>query len=54
MFLPTQFVLLGIAIFFLSLYRIDRGAHQDNLKRLRDAAAAEGEAASLIDTPKLG
>lgn len=53
-FLPTQFVLLSIAIFFLSLYRIDRGAHEDNLRRLKDAAAAEGEAASLIDTPKLG
>jgi len=53
-YLPTQFVLLSFTIFFLSRYRIDRTAHEDNLKRLLDAAAVEGEAASLIDTPKLG
>ena len=53
-YLPTQFVLLSFTIFFLSRYQIDRSAHEDNLKRLQDAAAVEGEAASLIDTTKLG
>jgi len=41
--IPIQIVLIGIAIFLLSLYKIDRAKHEDNLRKIADAVAAEAE-----------
>ena len=39
LYLPTYLLPYLVAIGFLSAYRIDRATHQDNLRRLADAAA---------------
>jgi GPH family glycoside/pentoside/hexuronide:cation symporter len=51
LFLPGYAVLVGISIFVLIFYRIDRKTHEHNLERLREAAALadvalEGQAES--------
>ncbi|HEX2593644.1 MAG TPA: MFS transporter [Rhizomicrobium sp.] len=52
---PLQFVLSAITITVLSFYKIDRTAHESNLKQLAGATAAGAEdAGPVIDTPKLG
>ena len=40
LYMPMQFVLFGISIACLSRYRIDRAAHNANLARLAEVAAA--------------
>lgn len=52
--IPVQVVLVGIAIALLALYRIDRAVHEDNLRKLSDAVAAEAKLADIADIPKLG
>jgi Na+/melibiose symporter-like transporter len=52
--IPVQLVLIAIAIVLLALYKIDRTKHEDNLKKLAEAVAAEAQVASIADTPKLG
>jgi hypothetical protein len=50
----VQVVLISIAIALLALYKIDRAAHQHNLMKLAEAVAAEAQAASVADSPRLG
>jgi GPH family glycoside/pentoside/hexuronide:cation symporter len=38
-FLPTAFVLYGVAIICLFAFKIDKATHEDNLRRLKDSVA---------------
>lgn len=51
--IPVQVVLIGIAIWLLSLYKIDRTVHEANLEKLVDASllAAESDA---VESTRLG
>ena len=48
-YLPTVATLSGLSIFVLVFYRIDRATHEDNLARLRDAAALAELAEHEVD-----
>ncbi|HEY1706982.1 MAG TPA: MFS transporter [Rhizomicrobium sp.] len=52
--IPIQVVLIAIAITLLALYKIDRAVHEDNLRKIADAVAAESKLGPIADTPRIG
>jgi Na+/melibiose symporter-like transporter len=52
--IPIQVVLISVTIGLLMLYKIDRAVHEDNLRKLADAVAAEAQLGPIADVPKLG
>ena len=53
-YLPCTAIFHGLAISMLLFYRINRGAHDDNLRKIREAAAtaaAAREGAAAGETP---
>jgi Na+/melibiose symporter-like transporter len=48
--IPVQVILIGIAMVLLGMYKIDRAKHEDNLKKIADAVAAEASVVQKLES----